>query len=102
MLALKLALESKLDKFGNSPISWELFWRLKGSIRFFNNLFGFIELTMVVVRKRECYELMLKYKSERITLYMDYTRKFDGVPSIKCLSYIHLADSLCYTKFSLP
>ena len=30
------------------------------------------------------------------------TRKFDRVLVIKCLSYIHLANGLCYTKPSLP
>ena len=64
-------------------------------------MFGFIELTIVVVRERECYELRLKCKSERITLYRVYTREFDGVPSTKYLPYIHLADSSCYTKPSL-
>ena len=29
------------------------------------------------------------------------TRELDGVLNTKCLSYIHLANSLCYTKSSL-
>ena len=30
------------------------------------------------------------------------TREFNGVPSTKCLPYIHLANGLYYTKTSLP
>ena len=32
---------------------FELFWRPEGSVGFLINLFGFFELTMVVVRGRE-------------------------------------------------
>jgi len=34
-------------------MSFKLFWRLGGSVEFLINLFGFFELTMVVVRGRE-------------------------------------------------
>lgn len=53
--ALELALEIKLDKSRDSPVHWELSWRLGKSIRVFNNLFGFIKLTIVVVREREVF-----------------------------------------------
>ena len=51
--ALELALKSKWDKSGDSLTHWELFWRLERSIRFFNDLFGFIELPIVVIRGRK-------------------------------------------------
>jgi len=35
-------------------------------------------------------------------LYSDYTRELDGVPVIKCLPYIHLANNLCYTNLAYP
>ena len=49
LLALELALENKSDESGNSPTYWELSWRSRESIRFFNNLFGFIELMSGIV-----------------------------------------------------
>jgi len=51
--ALELALESKLDKSGDPPTYSKLSWKLGGSTGFFNDLFRFFELTMVVVRGRE-------------------------------------------------
>ena len=51
--ALELALESKFRESGDSPMSFELSWRPEGSVGFLINLFGFFELTMVVVRGRE-------------------------------------------------
>jgi len=53
--ALELALESKFRESGNSPMSFELSWRPGGSVGLLINLFGFFELTMVVVRGRGAY-----------------------------------------------
>ena len=53
MPALELALESKFRESGDSPMPFELSWRPGGSVGFLINLFGFFELTMVVVRGRE-------------------------------------------------
>jgi len=57
--ALELALEGKLDESGDSQTHLELSWRSGGSTEFFNDLFGFFELIMVVVvRGREVYILL--------------------------------------------
>jgi len=53
--ALELALESKFRESRDSPMSFELSWKPGGSVRFLINLFGFFELTMVVVRGREVF-----------------------------------------------
>ena len=53
MPTLELALESKFRESGDSPMSFELSWRPGGSVGVLINLFGFFELTMVVVRGRE-------------------------------------------------
>ena len=58
--ALELALERKLDKSENSPTHWELFWKPGGSYRLFIDLFGFFELTIIVVRRGVDWKL---YKS---------------------------------------
>ena len=50
--ALELALESKFRESGDSPMPFELSWIPGGSVGFLINLFGFFELTMVVVRGR--------------------------------------------------
>jgi len=51
--ALELALESKLGDSEESPTYLELSWRPGRSAGFFVDLFGFFELTMVVVRERK-------------------------------------------------
>jgi len=51
--ALELALESKFREFGDSPMPFELSWIPGESVGFLINLFGFFELTMVMVRGRE-------------------------------------------------
>jgi len=51
--ALELALDSKLGESGDSTTHLALSWRPEGSAGFFVDLFGFFELTMVVVRGRE-------------------------------------------------
>ena len=47
--------------------------------------------------------LQLKTQSQvnKRTLYRVYTRELNRVPDTKCLSYIYLANNLCYTKPSL-
>jgi len=42
--------------------------------------------------------LRLKSKSKRIILYSVYIRELDGAPVTEYLPYIHLTNSLCYTK----
>ena len=49
----ELVLESKFRESGDSPTHCELSWIPGGSIGFLIYLFGFFELTMVVVRERE-------------------------------------------------
>jgi len=49
----RAALERKLGESEESPTYLELSWRPGGSAGFFVDLFGFFELTMVVVRERE-------------------------------------------------
>jgi len=56
---------------------------------------------VVVTLEYGCYELKLKSKSERITLYRVYIRELNRVSSTKCLFYIHLANGIYYTKPSL-
>ena len=58
--ALELALERKLDKSEDPPIHWKLFWKPWGSNGLFLDLFGFFELTMIVVRREVNWKL---YKS---------------------------------------
>jgi len=47
-----------------------------------------------------CYDLRLIELKEEPYIRVD-TRELNGVPNTKCLPYIHLANSLCYTKPSL-
>jgi len=51
--ALELALESRLSESGDLPTHFEMSWIPGGSVGFLINLFGFFEVTMVVVRERE-------------------------------------------------
>ena len=54
--------------------------------------------------KKENWVLVLWLKTQSINkriLYRIYTRELDGVPVTKCLPYIYLANSLCYTKPNL-
>jgi len=37
----------------------------------------------------DCYDLRLRDKSKKRTLYKVYIRKLNKVPNIKCLSYIY-------------
>ena len=60
MPALELALESKFRESGDSPMPFELSWIPGGSVGFLINLFGFFELTMVVVRGKEVDGSMVK------------------------------------------
>ena len=46
-------------------------------------------------------QLKTKSKVKKGILYWVNTRKLDGVPSTKCLSYIYIANSSYYTKSSL-
>jgi len=48
---------------------------------------------------------LLQHKSQSIRIKEEpcirvNTRELNGVPATKCLSYIHLANSLCYTNLA--
>ena len=50
---------------------------------------------------------MLQFKSQSVKIRKEpcikiNTRELNRVPNTKYLPYIHLANSLCYTKLSLP
>jgi len=58
------------------------------------------------LKKRYCVLILqLKFQSIKTKkepyIKVD-TRELNGVPSTKCLSYIHWTNSSCYTKTNLP
>ena len=84
---LELALKSKWDESGDSLTHWELSWRPGRSIRFFNDLFGFIELPMVVIRGR-------KFFNKWNGMFIQHTgmlRNFEFIMALK----IQGCDSAC-------
>ena len=57
-------------------MSFELSWRPEGSVGFLINLFGFFELTMVVVRGREVF---FQPSSSRPGQLQDVKRQIDPI-----------------------
>ena len=51
--------------------------------------------------RTNCYNLSLSNKSKEKPYIEFIQRELDEVPVTKCLSYIYLANDLCYTKPSL-
>ena len=82
MPALELALESKFRESGDSPMPFELSWIPGGSVGFLINLFGFFELTMVVVRGRKV-----------VTQHMPVTLKALSVRNVVVLTELRTTGS---------
>jgi len=89
-------LKSSLDSILiNRQEEWEV-------EKIINSCWHYKKFQYLIKWKNFCYNLKLRVKSKRRILYRDYTRELSGVPSTKCLPYIHLANGPCYTKPNLP